>query len=212
MDEPDRYQRRKASTRAKIVIAADELFQAKGYTATGMDEISSAAGVAIRTIYLHFDSKAAVLLAQFDEWLEEFLRRFAERPADEALDVMLEAVLQAMLDAGWGGNRTVDQMIVLHPVINFMGGKEAPEIAGHILQRWVDAQDQLTEQFRQRGNYAPDALEPRIQAAAVYTAWTTAMLTFRDHHRSRVPLDYSTHEVGNRAMRAMVEGLRRAWS
>ena len=37
-----------------------------------MEDISVAADVAVRTIYLHFDSKAAVLLTGFDDWLDDF--------------------------------------------------------------------------------------------------------------------------------------------
>lgn len=64
---------RKAQTRQRIIRAADQLFATKGYVGTSMEDISIEADVAIRTIYLHFDSKAAVLLAYFDAWLDELL-------------------------------------------------------------------------------------------------------------------------------------------
>jgi AcrR family transcriptional regulator len=48
-------------TRRRISAAAQELFLTRGYTATSIDQIASAARVALRTIFLAFPSKAAIL-------------------------------------------------------------------------------------------------------------------------------------------------------
>src|SRR4029077_7649472 len=56
----------KESTSAKpnaIVLAALELFTRYGYRKTSIDDIARAAQVAKRTVYLHFENKAAVFLA-----------------------------------------------------------------------------------------------------------------------------------------------------
>ena len=65
-----RHTRRKAATRAKITQAANQLFSVKGYQETSVEDISELADVAVRTIYMHFPSKAAILLDHFDEWPE----------------------------------------------------------------------------------------------------------------------------------------------
>jgi AcrR family transcriptional regulator len=49
------------ATRRRIRTAAQELFLSRGYTATSINTIASAAGVALRTIFLAFPSKAAIL-------------------------------------------------------------------------------------------------------------------------------------------------------
>jgi AcrR family transcriptional regulator len=53
-------ERQAAQTRARIRAAAQELFVAQGYTATSLREIAERAGVAERTLYAAFPSKAAL--------------------------------------------------------------------------------------------------------------------------------------------------------
>ena len=50
-----------------IIDAAMELFLGDGYVATTMDDIAESAGVARRTIYNQFGSKAALLLAAIND-------------------------------------------------------------------------------------------------------------------------------------------------
>ena len=57
---------RAAETRQAVVEAATRLFVEKGWGATGMREIASAAGVALETVYAHFSSKPGVLRAVAD--------------------------------------------------------------------------------------------------------------------------------------------------
>lgn len=57
---------RAAETRQAVVGAATRLFVEKGWAATGMREIASAAGVALETVYAHFSSKPGVLRAVAD--------------------------------------------------------------------------------------------------------------------------------------------------
>lgn len=103
----DRYERRKAETRRRIRTAAHALFLEKGYAGTSMEDISVAAEVAIRTLYLHFDSKAAILLDYFDSWLDEFVRLVGERAPGERLDVAVDRALATMRAGGWDDDRTI---------------------------------------------------------------------------------------------------------
>ena len=52
--------------RELILDAAMELFDRRGYHATSIDEIGSAAGITGPGVYRHFDGKEALLLAVFD--------------------------------------------------------------------------------------------------------------------------------------------------
>lgn len=49
------------ATRRRIVDRAAKLFIEQGYAATTLDQISTAAGVAVQTVYFHFRNKATVL-------------------------------------------------------------------------------------------------------------------------------------------------------
>jgi AcrR family transcriptional regulator len=202
---PGRNERRKAETRQKIMLAAAELFLERGYDGTSMEEISRSADVAIRTIYLHFESKAAVFLANFDAWMDEFVGLVGERSADESVDDAMARALDVMNERGWGLDLSVGDVPVL-PVLPQFIGSGSPEIAGHMLQRWVAAIDELTRRFRTLSGAPTGSPEPRIEASAVFGAWMASILDFRERFESRTPGD-SAHEVGIRAIRAYTAGL-----
>jgi AcrR family transcriptional regulator len=66
--KPRRYDSRRrrlqaAATRAEILDAALRLFEQRGYTATSMAAIAAEAGVALKTVYLAFQTKRGLLLA-----------------------------------------------------------------------------------------------------------------------------------------------------
>jgi TetR/AcrR family transcriptional regulator, regulator of autoinduction and epiphytic fitness len=82
-----------------IVLAALELFTRYGYRKTSIDDIARAAHVAKRTVYLHFENKAAVFLAIL-EYLADLVRQrcaVAERAGGTAVDR-----LTGLLDAYFG--------------------------------------------------------------------------------------------------------------
>ena len=100
-----RVQKRNAVARVSsakpnaIVLAALELFARYGYRKTSIDDIAQAAQVAKRTVYLHFENKAAVFLAIL-EYLGDQLRQgcaSAERAGGTAVDR-----LTGLLDAYFG--------------------------------------------------------------------------------------------------------------
>jgi AcrR family transcriptional regulator len=65
-----------AATRKEILEAAQRLFERQGYVATSMAAIAAEAGVAIKTVYVAFETKRGVLLA-----LWHLLLRGDEEPA-----------------------------------------------------------------------------------------------------------------------------------
>jgi AcrR family transcriptional regulator len=76
------------ATRRRIRAAAQELFLTRGYNATSVNAIASAAGVAIRTLFLAFPGKAALL--------SEIIQ-VAVRGDDQDLPVAAREQWQAML-------------------------------------------------------------------------------------------------------------------
>jgi AcrR family transcriptional regulator len=82
-----------------IVLAALELFTRYGYRKTSIDDIAQTAQVAKRTVYLHFENKAAVFLATL-EYLGDQVRErcvAAESAGGTAVDR-----LTGLLDAYFG--------------------------------------------------------------------------------------------------------------
>src|SRR5215217_85128 len=58
-----RRQEQAAATRRQVLLAAQTLFESKGYAATTMAAIAEAAGVALKTVYVAFETKSGVLRA-----------------------------------------------------------------------------------------------------------------------------------------------------
>lgn len=90
--EPDE----RADTWTAILQAARRLLEGHGYHGVGLDRIARAAGVSRQAVYLHFGSKAGLLLALVD-WIDQtgplprLLQRVREASnALEALDRLME--------------------------------------------------------------------------------------------------------------------------
>jgi AcrR family transcriptional regulator len=56
-------------TRRDILDAAQRLFEARGYAATTMDAVAAEAGVALKTVYVAFETKAGLLRALWNHLL-----------------------------------------------------------------------------------------------------------------------------------------------
>jgi AcrR family transcriptional regulator len=58
-----------AATRGDILDAAQRLFEERGYAATTMEAIAAGAGVALKTVYVAFESKSGLLRALWNHLL-----------------------------------------------------------------------------------------------------------------------------------------------
>ncbi len=67
--------------REQILDATERLLGRLGYQKTTMDDIAQEAGVARRSIYLHFDSKEAVALGTIDRIVDRLLERLEKLAA-----------------------------------------------------------------------------------------------------------------------------------
>ncbi len=72
--------REKQMQRRKLEIlrAGKELFAAKGYQATTVEEIAERAEVALATVYSHYKSKADILLSILQQNMKEILQKGVE--------------------------------------------------------------------------------------------------------------------------------------
>jgi AcrR family transcriptional regulator len=95
----------KQATRTALLRAAERMFAERGYAATTVRDIASAAQVTERTFYRYFDGKEGLIADTHLTWLEVLRNAILARPAAE--DPLL-AVRHAMLsvrgqaDAGAG--------------------------------------------------------------------------------------------------------------
>ncbi|MEU1474102.1 TetR family transcriptional regulator [Streptomyces sp. NPDC005760] len=82
--------------RSLLARTAIELFAAKGFDDTTLDEVAAAAGVSRRTLFNYFRNKEDLALSGLDEQGELIAARLAERPADEDPWTALRAAFQVL--------------------------------------------------------------------------------------------------------------------
>jgi AcrR family transcriptional regulator len=86
-------------TRESILDATDRLLGRLGFQKTTIDDLAREAGVARRTVYLHFPTKEEIFLCSIDRVVDRLLARLREiassggGPADRLRRMLLERVL-----------------------------------------------------------------------------------------------------------------------
>lgn len=80
-------QARREAARREVFRAAMELFRAKGFRATSIEEIASAAGVSQRTLFRYFPSKADIAFVPAWENHQLLCQSVRSRPPEESLFV-----------------------------------------------------------------------------------------------------------------------------
>jgi AcrR family transcriptional regulator len=104
--------KRRPHRRDQILAAAMDLFHAKGYHATGMDEIGAAAGITGPGIYRHFKSKEQILATGVRRSVTEALdnaRSIVESTSTprEALEGLIANFVEGLL-----ANRSLSAVIM----------------------------------------------------------------------------------------------------
>lgn len=87
----------KQMTHDLFLSEALELFGTKGYAATTVDDIATAAGATRTTFYLHFSSKAEVMTALLAK-VDAMLTQADDPPLDEVVASGSRFLIQAWLD------------------------------------------------------------------------------------------------------------------
>lgn len=84
----------RVSARGKILEAAVAVFEREGFQAASIDAIAEAAGVSRRTIYHHFETKSAILVAATLEQAHLFLAELRRSvvPGDDFATFVVECL------------------------------------------------------------------------------------------------------------------------
>ncbi|MEU4222764.1 helix-turn-helix domain-containing protein [Nonomuraea sp. NPDC026600] len=152
--------------RSLLARTAMELFAAKGYDDTTVEEVAAAAGVSRRTLFNYFRAKEDLALSGLSEQGELIAARFAERPADEDPWASLRAAFQVLEEIDTTAERRLEFVTLLF-------GNESLR-AGHAEKqaRWQDLLAPLIEP-RLPGSDRR-ALQARAIAAAAITCLQAA--------------------------------------
>jgi AcrR family transcriptional regulator len=111
-------------TRHEIVRQAMDLFQQKGYNATSLQDIATAAGCSKATVLYHFSGKPAVLAAVLEPAAADLAGLLARATAMGPADAQ-EFAIHAFIDLAVVHRGVTDVLQDIIPVIEQM-----PEVAG----------------------------------------------------------------------------------
>ncbi len=203
----NRQDRRKAATRRKILTASERLFGSKGYASTSIEDISEAADVAVRTIYMHFSSKAAMMLAGFDAWVDLFVDGILRRPVDEPVVDTVRIVLEEISAAGWDQHPEGGEAPA-HPMVEHLSSG-SPDIAGYVLQRWMREMSRIARDAADRGAgvQSVGSLEPQARAVAFFAAWIGALSAASGGADGiALPPESTGHTLGIEVLRILTAG------
>jgi AcrR family transcriptional regulator len=90
--------RKRQQTRERLTKVAMELFLARGFEATTLDDIAAAADISRRSFFHYFASKEDVVLAWQDGSTDALVATIAARPADEPMLTAAENALLSMAE------------------------------------------------------------------------------------------------------------------
>lgn len=151
-------------THEALSRAALELFAERGYDATGTAQIAARARVSEMTLFRHFASKEALLLADpFDPLMAERVRA---RPAREpAMRALAEGIRQAWMQVAAASVEALrDRLRIV---------AQTPSLRGAIERGSEETVTALVQALRNRGVSQRQA---RVAASAVIAGLTTGLL------------------------------------
>jgi AcrR family transcriptional regulator len=163
-------ERKKQRTREQIIEAAMGLFAERGYHATTIADIAEAADVAPRTFFSYFPSKEAVVFHRVDRDLDGLATALRDRlPGETAFDA-LRRWIDGMFEE-WMAEEDEAQLRKRlcredEGLANFQGGMMAR------------IHELLLEAIAHDLDEPPDALRPRLVAAATMAALTSLDSSF----------------------------------
>ncbi len=104
------------STRDRILDAAMNIFSAKGFHDTKLDEIVAEASISKGSIYFHFPNKEKLFIALVDQFADVIERRAREAIGQEAQGIVrVRAALEAVLET-FGKYRRPAKLLLVQAV------------------------------------------------------------------------------------------------
>ncbi|MFH8249355.1 mycofactocin system transcriptional regulator [Microbacterium sp. B2969] len=169
---PRRPGRAPVTTHGELSRIALELFLAKGFDETTMDDVALAAGIGRRTLFRYFPSKNDLPWGDFDALIAAMRVRLAASPPDQSL---IEAIVGAIIDF----NRFPAHEVPLHRE-RMRLLLHVPSLAAHSTLRYAAWRQAIADYAAARLGTQASALEPQAIAwaclglcVAGYEHWLT---------------------------------------
>jgi AcrR family transcriptional regulator len=159
---PGLRERRKEQTRLALTDAALELFLAKGYEGTTVDEIVAAVNVSQRTFFRYFASKEEVVTSFGEDFDRRLIEEMAARPDCEAPRVALVTATRVVMDEYASGEEVdMERFRRLRKVTETTPALLAAQLA----RRTVTERLLVAEVARRQGTDPSTDLRPQLLVA-----------------------------------------------
>ncbi|HZS38404.1 MAG TPA: TetR/AcrR family transcriptional regulator [Polyangia bacterium] len=173
-------QLRADDTRARLFAAAAAAFTERGYNETTVDEIARRAGVAKGTFFVHFASKASVVieLVKIQTRATERARARALESGGSPVDALRATVL--MLGEQAGASRELSRAVLAAGLMSREVGGATDALFGEVYKQMIaDARE------AQRRKLVAAKLDPETVASALMASYLGAALHFTSSPRSK---------------------------
>lgn len=159
-------------THAALRLAALESFTERGYEATTTAQVAERAGVSEMTLFRHFPTKEALLLADpFDPLMADAVRA---RPAGEpAMRALIGGIREAWTQAD------AEEMQALHGLLRLIA--RTPVLRGAIERNSDETAEALRGALGDRG---VREMQARVAVSAVLAGLSTALLGWAQSEQS----------------------------
>jgi AcrR family transcriptional regulator len=157
MAEAGLRERSKARRRAAIIRAAFELFAERGYDATTVADIAEAAEVAPRTVSMYFPAKQDIAMSRLSDGVGNLSAALRNRQPGETLHDVFGGWLMTA--------QTEPEDREMYRLARRMFAAN-PDLGALRTARMAAAIREGAEMIAEEDGYAPDAISPRIAAAA----------------------------------------------
>jgi AcrR family transcriptional regulator len=191
-------ERQRQAREEAILDAAGEVFAERGFHAASLDEIAARVGIAKGTIYLHFASKDALLVALVAHSVSRLTALIAAPdPARSVLD-QLRTVLDRLVEHRNHGVQAVGDM--MQEVKRIIAASAACEEAVRGLRERLAA---LIDEGKRRGEIDP-GVSTTVAVGALF-----ALLSPRAYERMMESGDVAPGDVHDALVRLYLRGIAR---
>jgi mycofactocin system transcriptional regulator len=156
----------RAETRARIEVAALDLFTLQGFEQVTIDDVAAAAGISRRTFFRYFATKADAVWGDFPAHVAR-LRRLLGAADDR--EPVLNSICAAYVEVN---DYAEEALPLLRQRMRLI--LTEPALLAHSQLRYAEIDRVVAEHVAGRAGTGPTALVPRLVATTTRAAATTA--------------------------------------
>lgn len=167
-------QARSTERLTRILEAASQVFEDRGFEGATTEAIAARAGISIGSLYQYFPGKAAVFRALADQFLTLIRGVFDQVISLEVAELPLEELIGSVVDTYAATYRTVPGIRAL-----MTQGPFSPEIVAATKELFSEFERRIAEIFRLRNPDISPEERHRIAAVSVYIFHLLSTLSMR---------------------------------